>query len=132
MSNINPCVTIERAAPYRAGPAAGQAIAAMILLAGAVGLTAWAGRAAVSYPEPAEACAAGGPVSSAQIQAATLRVRFADAAATSAALGGSAYAAAKVGSPGGGVERAMAEAAARDLQAARAALTRLCAAAAVR
>ena len=94
MSSAALCSTIPRTEPYHHAPAAGQAIAAAILFAGAVGLTVWAGHGAAAPPGAPAPCAAGGSVSSAQLEAATLRIRYADAAATSAAFGGSAYAAA--------------------------------------
>ncbi len=82
--------------PFAREPAKAQGIAVAILAAGAVAMTIWAGHgAAASAPEPV--CAAGARVSPDQLETVRLRIRYADAAVTSAAYGGSAYAAAKTG-----------------------------------
>ena len=128
MATHSPCDSYPRLPSASSEPTLGIALASLAVLVGAIALVTWAGEASVPL-DPPPACVAGGQVTSAQIDAASLKVRTAQAAATRAAQNGSPYAAAKLGLPASGAEYDQAVAAAVRLKAAQAELMQLCAAA---
>jgi hypothetical protein len=69
-------------APYARAPAKGQAIAASILAAGAIAAIVWAGHGAAA-PAPRVARVCDHRLTQDQSEAASLRIRYADAAVTS-------------------------------------------------
>ncbi len=127
MSSQDLCPTYPCTAARSSEPVIGVAIASLLVLLGAIALVTWAGEAKVSQEAPPPACLARGPVTSDQIDAAVVRVRAADAAATRTAQNGSPYAAAKIGLPASGPEHDQAVKAATALAAARDSLAQLCA-----
>lgn len=80
MPSLSPCAA-ERLQPFHSLSPVGQALAAAILLAGALWAIAWAASAPPAFPRPrAAACMTLPDVSSAHAGGAMMRIRFAESA----------------------------------------------------
>jgi hypothetical protein len=101
-------------------------VLAPIATAVATGMVWWIGGINAAQEARSAVCRPGDQVTSAQVQAATARLRAASRTAHYTAISGSDYAAAKIGLPLSSPEHQIALAAAAEAAAARADLARLC------
>jgi hypothetical protein len=125
MSSRNPRPEIQRIPPYHRECEGGQALAVVLVLALLAGLATWAMAKPRALGDPLIACAKGGVVTSAQVDAAVLRARRVAEATVGPKLSGALYTAARLGSSaGGGLRR---EAAAEELKGMESDLATLCA-----